>query len=304
MQYDIVIFGNYTKDTIVSPAGTRSVDGGGFNYGAHVAAMMGLKTAAVTRLAREDVRVVEVLTRLGVDTYPTYTHDSTVMRLYYPTTNPDERTLTVTTTAGSFTPDQFADLSARAFLINASIRGEVGMDVIEELDRKGGLLVADLQGFIRVVSPDGTLKFEPWPEKAEVLAHIDILKTDAVEAEALTGEKDMKAAARKLAELGPMEIVLTHRDGVLVLAQGEFFAAPFLPQKLVGRSGRGDTCIASYVARRLSAPPAAATVWAAAATSLKLEAEGPIRRSKADVEALVRKSYANAPAVSPGSPPI
>jgi sugar/nucleoside kinase (ribokinase family) len=303
MQYDLVLFGNYTRDTIVSPAGTRSVDGGGFNYGAHVAAMMGLKTAAVTRLAREDIRVVEALTRLGVDVYPTYTPDSTVLRLYYPTTNPDERVLTVAKTAGPFTPDQFADLSARAFLINASMRGEVGMDVIEELDKKGGLLVADLQGFVRVVSPDGTLQFEPWQEKAEVLAHIDILKTDAVEAEALTGEKDMKTAARKLAELGPMEIVLTHRDGVLVLAQGEYFAAPFLPRKLVGRSGRGDTCIASYVARRLNATPAAATIWAAAVTSLKLEAEGPIKNSRADVEALIRNRYASAPAVSPGGLP-
>ena len=60
--YDIVIIGNYTKDTIVSPTGTRYVDGGGFNYGAHVAAMMGLKTAAVTRLSRGDQRVVDALT--------------------------------------------------------------------------------------------------------------------------------------------------------------------------------------------------------------------------------------------------
>jgi sugar/nucleoside kinase (ribokinase family) len=298
MQYDLVIFGNYTKDTIVSPAGTRSADGGGFNYGAHVAAMMGLKTAAVTRLAREDIRVVEALTRLGIEVYPTYTPDSTVMRLYYPTTNPDERVLTVTKTAGSFTPDQFKDLQARAFLINASIRGEVGLDVIRELDEKGGWLVADLQGFIRVVAPDGTVKFEPWPEKAEVLAHVDILKTDAVEAEALTGEKDMQTAARRLAELGPKEIVLTHRDGVLVLAEGEFFAAPFLPQKQVGRTGRGDTCIASYVAKRLSAPPDVATVWAAAATSLKLEAEGPIKRSMGEVEDLIRRKYKDALAQS------
>ena len=169
------------------------------------------------------------------------------------------------------------------------------MDVIMELDRKGGLLVGDLQGFIRVVAPDGTLRFEPWPEKAEVLAHVDILKTDAVEAEALTGEKDMEAAARRLSELGPKEIVLTHRDGLLVLAGGEFFAAPFLPKKQVGRSGRGDTCIASYVSKRLSALPAEATRWAAAVTSLKLEAEGPIKRSVADVEEMIRNSYASAP---------
>jgi sugar/nucleoside kinase (ribokinase family) len=299
MNYDIAILGNFTKDTIVSPAGTRNVDGGGFNYGAHVAAVMGLKTAAVTRLAREDIRVVEALTRIGVDVYPTYTPDSTIMRLFYPTTNVDQRVLTVTKTAGTYTPDQFKDLQARAFIINASIRGEVGLDVIRDLDQKGGWLVADLQGFIRVVAPDGTLKFEAWPEKAEVLSHVDILKTDAVEAEALTGEKDMKTAARMLAALGPKEIVMTHRDGLLVLVNGEFFAAPFLPQKLVGRSGRGDTCIASYVGKRLSAPPAAATVWAAALTSLKLEAEGPVKRSLGEVEDLIRRRYADLPA-SPG----
>ena len=33
--YDTVIFGNYTKDTIISATGTRYIDGGGFNYGAH-----------------------------------------------------------------------------------------------------------------------------------------------------------------------------------------------------------------------------------------------------------------------------
>lgn len=48
-RFDIVFLGNYTKDTIVSAAGTRIVDGGAFNYGAHVAAVMQLKVAAITR---------------------------------------------------------------------------------------------------------------------------------------------------------------------------------------------------------------------------------------------------------------
>jgi hypothetical protein len=41
---------------------------------------------------------------------------------------------------------------------------------------------------------------------------------------------------------------------------------------------------------RLSAPPDQATRWAAAVTSLKLEAEGPIQRSAADVRALLDAS--------------
>jgi sugar/nucleoside kinase (ribokinase family) len=289
--YDIVILGNYTKDTIVSAEGTRLVDGGGFNYGAHVASMMGLRTAAVTRLAREDVRVVEALILLGVDVFPTYTPSSTLMRLYYPTANPDERILSVSQTAGEFTPGEVRSLRARAFLINASTRGEVGIDVIRELKAKDALLSADAQGFIRVISADGTLAYEDWPEKELILSHFDILKTDAVEAERLTGRADIRTAAEMIAGWGPKEIVVTHRDGMLVLAEGRFHEAPFRPRKLVGRSGRGDTCIAAYVARRLSSSPEDACIWAAAVTSLKLEAEGPIKRPAADVLRWIQQIY-------------
>ena len=293
MHYDVVIFGNYTKDTIVSPAGTRYVDGGGFNYGAHVCAMMGLKTAAVTRLAREDERVVTALRAAGIDAYPTYTPTSTHMRLYYPGTNPDERTLTATKLAGPFTPEQFKDLDAKLYLANASTRGEVGLEVILALKRKGGRIVVDAQGFVRTTAADGTLVFDSWPGKEEILPHVDILKTDNVEAKALTGLDDKRAAATVLATWGPKEIVLTHRDGILVLVDGKFFEATWKPEKLVGRSGRGDTCISSYAAKRLSAPPAVATIWSAAVTSLKMEAEGPIKKTVADVEAVIQKRYSS-----------
>jgi len=63
------------------------------------------------------------------------------------------------------------------------------------------------------------------------------------------------------------------------------------PRKLIGRSGRGDTCIGSYVARRLNAPPPQAMIWAAAVTSLKMEAEGPFRRDIREVEELIQKKY-------------
>jgi sugar/nucleoside kinase (ribokinase family) len=290
--YDLVFIGNYTKDTIVSGAGTRVVDGGGFNYGAHVASMMGLKTAAVTRLCREDQRVVDALVRLGVDVFPTYTPHSTTLRLYYPTSNVDERVISVTCTAGAFSPDQIGHLHARAFLVSASFRGEVSLEVIRELRKRDALLVADVQGFLRIPAPDGRLICDAWPEKQPILSSLDILKTDAVEAELLTGLSNIEDAARAIAAWGPREIVLTHRDGVLVLADGRFHEAPFRPLKLVGRSGRGDTCMASYVAKRLSASPGVATTWAAAVTSLKMEAEGPIKRNVAEAEDLILRLYA------------
>ena len=87
-----------------------------------------------------------------------------------------------------------------------------------------------------------------------------------------------------LYELGPKEIVLSHRNGILVFAEGKYHEAPFSYNKLVGRSGRGDTCISSYVCKRLSASAKESTIWSAAVTSLKMEAEGPIKRKIEEVE--------------------
>ena len=289
-RFDIAFLGNYTKDTIVSSSGRRVVDGGAFNYGAHVAAKMGLRTAAVTRLAREDWHVVEALAGLGIEVMATPTPASTCLRLAYPSANVDERVITVTATAGAFTHDQVSGVEARAIVAGASFRGEVPADLIETLAARDGILAIDVQGFVRVVR-DGVLAGDAWSEQDAVLACVDILKTDAVEAEMLTGLSDIHRAAEVLAGKGPAEIVLTHRDGLLVYAGSRFHEAEFHPQELVGRSGRGDTCLAAYTAKRLSSAPAEATVWAAAVTSLKMEAEGPFRREMAEVEALIERRY-------------
>ncbi|MDH7486470.1 MAG: PfkB family carbohydrate kinase [Anaerolineae bacterium] len=288
--YDIAFIGHYTKDTIVSAQGTRVVDGGACNYGAHVAVRMGLKTAVVTRLAEADGHVADELRWLGVDVFVRFTPQSTCLRLEYPTANVDERVIHVTSSAGPFTPDEVEELQARAVLIGASLRGEVSLEVVKALAGKTPRLAADVQSFLRVVR-DGVLVAEPWPEKAQVLALLQVLKADAVEAELLTGESDLRRAAQLIAAWGPGEVVLTHRDGLLVYAAGQFHAAPFRPRTLVGRSGRGDTTIAAYMARRLSASPAEATVWAAAVASLKMEAEGPFRRQISEVEDLIRREY-------------
>ena len=291
--YDILIFGNYTKDTIVSKTGTRYVDGGGFNYGAHAAANSGMSVAAVTRLAEEDIHVVEILESFGVDVFPTYTPSSTHMRLEYPSDNPDERTLTCTETAGTYTIDQFDGLEAKAILINGSVREEAPLELVKELKKKDSILVADAQGFIRIIAPDKTLIHADWPEQLEVLSLIDVLKADIVEAESLTGEKDLLKAAEKLFEMGPNEIVLTHRDGILVYANGDVFEETFKPKELIGRSGRGDTCIASYMSKRLSAPPSDAIKWSAAVTSLKLEKEGTFKGNLKDINEMLKNKYNN-----------
>ncbi len=289
--FEVVTVGNYTKDTIVTAAGTLHADGGGVTYAAHAAHTLGRKVAAITRLAKEDFHVVRSLEEAGITVFATATPSSTLMRLEYPIDNLDERILSVADTAGSFTPDEVGAVDAKAFVISPSIRGEMPIETIQELRAKDTMISVDAQGFIRIRRPDNRLEHIAWPEQKEVLALVDILKADVVEAEALTGEADMKLAAKALAAQGPREIVITHRDGIVVLADGRIFEAEFHAQSMLGRSGRGDTCVGSYVAARLEHPPEEAICWSAATTSLKIETPGPIRRSYEDIVDLIEQHY-------------
>ena len=289
--YDAIFAGNYTKDTIITPAGTRYVDGGGMNYAAHAANRLGLKTAIVTRLAVEDDHVVQAIRADGIDCYPVYSPSSTLMTLEYKTDDVDKRSLYVKATAGTIHPSALEGLEARAVVVSPSLRGEVEPEFFSELRKRPGILIsADVQGFVRVLR-DETLVYEAWPEMQDVLKNLDILKTDAVEASYLTGEENIEKATKFFAEMGVREVLLSHSEGILVHADGKFHHYRFHASSMAGRSGRGDTCVGSYVAKRLTLPPVEAGKWSAAVTSLKVERHGVFDRTIEEVEAFIAEHY-------------
>ena len=289
MSYDITLIGNYTKDKIVTPREIKYVDGGGFNYGAHAAIALGAKTAAITRLKKEDKHVVDNLTNIGIDAFPTYTDCSTHIELIYPTDDFDERTLVMPKSAGSFSSEQFKDIKSKIFLVNASVRDEFKIQTLIDLEKKGSLIGIDLQGFIRTIDKKNILVNSLWNEKKEALELTHYLKADGVEAEFLTGESDLVAAAKVLKSFGPKEVIITHKNGVLVYDGKNIYQEPFILDKIVGRSGRGDTCGASYVYKRLSLEPKEAIKWAAAATSLKMESDTPLKNTYKEIEQRVQQ---------------
>ncbi len=289
--FDIAFLGHYTKDTIVYPDRQHTQHGGAYFFGASVAARMGLRVAVITRLAQEDSESYAPLLALGVTVIPIFTPQSTCLRLVYPTANLDDRVIYTTSSAGPFRPEDVGNVQARVFHIGASMRGEVPIEVIQTLKQRGGEISLDVQGYVRV-NHNGTLVYDRWPGKEPILALVDVLKADSVEAERLTGESDPRKAAGILASWGPKEVLITHGGGVILYAHGQLHEAPFVVSAVRGRSGRGDTCTGAYLSRRLSVPPRDAVIWAAAVTSLKLEKEGAFDRTVRDVEHLIRAAYA------------
>ena len=290
-EYDVIHIGQYTKDTIITKkAGMRIVDGGGFNYGAHATKSLGLDVLAVTRLAKEDSHVIDELKGSGIETVAVFTEKSTCLQMDYPSDNPDERIFTVTSVAESFSPDDIRDLKAKAIVAAPSFLGEMDYSFVKAMRERCRYLAIDVQGFIRVVYGN-KVKYEPWKEQEKILPHVDFFKVDIAEAEFMTGSADRHKAAEKLKQLGPAEIVLTHKSGILIYDGNKYYEAEFHPEEMVGRSGRGDTCISTYSACRLSMPPEKAVVWTAALASLKMEKEGPYGGTKKDIEKMIAKKY-------------
>ena len=120
---------------------------------------------------------------------------------------------------------------------------------------------------------------------------ITYLKTDAAEAEILTGTADRAEAAKILYSWGAKEILITHNTEVLCYDGKEIYTCPIKARNLSGRTGRGDTTFAAYLTERLHSDPQAALRYATATVSLKMETPGAFCGTRADVEQYLKDFY-------------
>jgi len=298
---DLLMLGHFAVDQLIVDGVTTVSSGGGVYYGAIAARRLGAEVVVATRLRAEDFPRLEELRSEGVTVFAAPAPETSGIANHYNSADMERRICIPIGFAGAI---QAADLpidwghepgspedeglSAAIYVISPIIAGEVELALLAQLARRGPVAM-DVQGFLRVRVGDELL-FRTSPQLDEALHHITYLKVDRAEAEALTGEKDLARAGRVLAARGPREIILTESSGVTVFAEGQVHRAPFRPRSLAGRTGRGDTCFATYLAMRLSYSAAEACAWAGAVTTLKQEQPGPWRGSVADARALLEES--------------
>jgi sugar/nucleoside kinase (ribokinase family) len=286
---DILMIGHFAKDRLVVDGKAESASGGAVFYGSVAVRRLGVSVAIVTRLHPDDFHLLDEIKGEGIGVFAAPAPATTGIENIYDSADMERRVCKPLAFAGPFAFADIPALTAKAYLLVPIIAGEVDLPLLRHMASRGPVGM-DVQGFVRV-REGGELVFKPWPDMQEGLSHITYLKVDKAEAELLTGETDLPRAARKLAAYGPREIVLTQSSGVTVYADGKTYQAPFVPRNLTGRTGRGDTCFGTYVAKRLSLPPEGACPWAGAVTSLKQEQPGPWRGSPADVEALLAADF-------------
>ena len=292
--FDLLMLGHFAVDRIIVDTAEETVSGGGVYYGAIAARRLGATVGVVTRLREDDFGRLEELRAEGVSVWAAPAAETSGIANYYTSRDMERRVCVPIGFAGPIraedvpvdwlhAPGSGEDTGVRAhiYAITPIIAGEVELPLLIRLASRGPIAM-DVQGFVRV-RVGNELLFRVSPQLDGALAHVTYLKVDRAEAEALTGEQDLGRAARALAARGPSEIVLTESAGVTVFAGGRTHHAAFRPRSLVGRTGRGDTCFATYLAKRLSHSPEEACAWAAAITTAKQEQPGPWRGSPADM---------------------
>ena len=282
---DILLVGHFAVDQIIVDGQGEIASGGAVYYGSIALRRLGVNVAVATRLQRDDFPRLAEMREAGVRVYPVAASETSGIDNYYQSHDMERRITKLRGFAGPIQEADIPDVAARVCAIGPIIAGEVDLSLLESLAARGPVAL-DVQGFVRVRDGDN-LVFRRWPQMAEGLAHVTYLKVDRAEAELLTGCSDLPAAARRLAEYGPKEIVLTQSSGVTVYAGGEFYHAPFTPRSLAGRTGRGDTCFCTYLGKRLDSEPGEACRWAGAVTTLKQERPGPWDGDLVALEALL-----------------
>jgi sugar/nucleoside kinase (ribokinase family) len=281
-RFDILLVGHFDKGRILVGSQTQGIAGGAIYFAGMVYLSLGLNVGIVTRLARRDLELVKVLKEAGAHVYPVFTTETTAIDNEISEIDPAQRRLFCRGFAGTFQPDDLPLVAAQLLHLGTIVPDEIDLSFLRAAAELGPIAL-DAQGCLRKLENDELIT-SPWPWAEQALSLIQYLKVDDKEARVLAGEEDLADALETLSQKGPQEIVLTHSQGVTVQAGREIYRARFRPKSITGRSGRGDTCFAAYLGRRLLGdPPERAIKFAAALTTLKLERPGPFRGKLEDV---------------------
>ncbi len=290
-RFDSLIIGEVARDTNVDYTGAvEKAIGGAVYYSGYAAANIGHKIAVLPKADTTQVDLEEAFAAASnVTVFPLHSKDSFVTKNVYHTADRERRTSTVDSVIDPYRPEEVPEVDAAIWHLAGLVGGDIPNEMIP-YGAKRAMLAIDVQCMLRWVE-NGGMVYRDWAEKKEMLPYVRFLKTDAAEAEILTGTDDRVAAAKMLYDWGAKEILITHNTEVLVYDGKAVYTCPIKARNLTGRTGRGDTTFAGYINERLTQDIPTALQTATALVSLKMETPGPFKGTRQDVENYIKEFY-------------
>jgi len=289
---DILCIGHITHDRIITPALPLGIDcAGGTAY--YVAWAMshlpldGVSFGVVTAVGNDLAHEVERLRQAGIDIKAHQSPTSVYFENKYGL-DMNDRTQRVLSKAKPFTIEQLSCEEADVFHLGTLLVDDFSPEVVEYLSERGRVSI-DVQGYLREVRGEDVFAID-WRDKLAVLKHTDILKLNEHEMEVVTGLTNPREVARRIADWGVREVVITLGSyGSLIYADGHYYEIPaYTPRQAVDATGCGDTYSTGYLyCRAQGMNYLESGKFAAAMCTLKLEHSGPFDGSIDDIQRLV-----------------
>jgi len=282
MKSDIIMIGHVSQDILIDHLNNRQeVTGGAVVYSSHAAATVKKQVQVITKLTDDDRPILDNLQHEFIDWNVLSSQASTSIKNTYFTEDKEQREVVLISQADPFVIEEVTG-EAEIFHLAGLFAGEIPDSFVQPLAQRGKVAL-DAQGVLRTLDEQGNLAFKDWAKKKDLLPLITYFKTDAAEAKILTGLENRREAALLLHSWGAQEVMLTHNSEVMVCSNGKIFTAPYTNRNSSGRTGRGDTTFAAYLAWRMDHSAEEATRFAAALCSIKMENPGVYRGTIEDV---------------------
>ncbi len=290
--FDTMIIGQISLDHNIDYDGREEyISGGAVTFSGYAAAAIGHSVAVVPKGNPQKLDPAVTFADSKVEKiFPVASKTCTEMQNTYFTADRERRECLNTGMIEPYRPEDLPDAEAKIYHLGGLVYGDIPGDVIEACAKRGDVGV-DVQALLRCRNEDGSLELRDWPDKMKYLPMIRYLKTDAAEAEVLTGTTDREKAAFMLCEWGAKEVLITHNTEAIVCDGKTIYRSPLRPRGLAGRTGRGDTTFAGYLTERLTHDIPEALEFAAALVSLKMETPGPFKGTRQDVYDFIEKYY-------------
>ncbi len=290
--YDITFLGHMCYDEITPYQGQTKVSpGSAVLCGALAAVRTGKRVAVIAKMAQADEAILQPMRDAGIDTYLIPSAETTYSVVIHPVADVDVRRLILKKSAGIIRIDEVPEIKTKCLHLAGISDTEFDMDLIAGLVKRGYNLSTDMQSFVRQVDPvTREIAFGDVPNKKEIVKQLSKVKLDVVEAKVLTGTDDLDKAGQIFEQWGCPETLITRADGVLARVAGKSYFEKFSNSNTTGRTGRGDTTFAAYLARRLDYGVAESLKFAAALVSIKMETPGPFAGTLDDVLARMNRT--------------
>ncbi len=264
--------------------------GGAVVYGTFTACALGMRSAAVPKGPWREDPLDAIFAGAKAQLFPVESPTRTSISNVYRDADRETRHSRAISRIEPYALEDLPPIRAQVWHLAGLMAGDIPAEVIQRLAAEGDVGL-DLQGVMRQVAPDGSMRLCDWPDKERLLPRIRFLKADAAEAAAITGQPDRYEAARILCGMGAREVMITHNSEVLIYDAERFYVQPIRSRNLSGRTGRGDTAFSAYLCMRLNHSIPEALMWATALVSLKMETPGPFRGTAEDVQAFIQQYF-------------